>query len=125
MQPAPFSLEPITVEVGTFRLGALPDVTLADLEVVSTPGAAADPFRAIQTFPGLQGVGEGAGLFVRGGDVSETRVLLDGATVLSPFRLDTDRTISFGRFDPFPAPGHPLLVGRIRGRVGERPFGDR
>ena len=105
MQPAPFSLEPITVEVGTFRLGALPDVTLADLEVVSTPGAAADPFRAIQTFPGLQGVGEGAGLFVRGGDVSETRVLLDGATVLSPFRLDTDRTISFGRFDPFQLQG--------------------
>ncbi len=101
MQLAPIALVPITVEAGTFRLGNLPDVTLSDLEVVRTPGAAADPFRAIQTFPGVQSVGEGAGLFVRGGDLSETRVLLDGATVLSPFRLDTDRTISFGRFNPF------------------------
>lgn len=111
LQPAPVVLEPITVQAGTFRLGSLPDVILNELEVVRTPGAAADPFRAIQTFPGIQRVGEGAGLFVRGGDVSETRVLLDGATVVSPFRLDNDRTVSFGRFDPFQLRGISFSAG--------------
>ena len=119
MQLAPIVLEPITVEAGTFRLGSLPDVTLSDLEVVRTPGAAADPFRAIQTFPGVQSVGEGAGLFVRGGDISETRVLLDGATVISPFRLDTDRTISFGRFDPFQLRGIHFSAGGFGAEYGD------
>lgn len=119
MQLAPVTLEAITVEAGTYRLGNLPDVTLDELEVVRTPGAAADPFRAIQTFPGLQSVGEGAGLFVRGGDLSETRVLLDGATVLSPFRLDTDRTISFGRFDPFALRGIRFSAGGFGAEYGD------
>ena len=119
MQLAPVALEPILVEAGTFRLGNLPDVTLSELEVVRTPGSAADPFRAIQTFPGLQSVGEGAGLFVRGGDVSETRVLLDGATVISPFRLDTDRTISFGRFDPFMLKGVHFSAGGFGAEYGD------
>ena len=119
LQLAPVALEPITVEAGAFRLGDLPDVTLSNLEVVSTPGAAADLFRAIQTFPGLQNVGEGAGLFVRGGDISETRVLLDGATVISPFRLDTDRTISFGRFDPFQLRGIHFSAGGFGAEYGD------
>ena len=119
MQLAPVTLEAITVEAGTYRLGNLPDVALDELEVVYTPGAAADPFRAIQTFPGLQSVGEGAGLFVRGGDLSETRVLLDGATVLSPFRLDTDRTISFGRFDPFALRGIRFSAGGFGAEYGD------
>ena len=111
MQLAPVALEPIGVQAGTFRLGNLPDVTLNDLDVVRTPGSAADPFRAIQTFPGVQSFGDGAGLFVRGGDIAETRVLLDGATVISPFRLDTDHTFSQGRFDPFMLKGVHFSAG--------------
>lgn len=119
MELAPVALEPIRVEAGSYRLGSLPDVTLSDLDVVRTPGAAADPFRAIQTFPGLQNVGEGAGLFVRGGDISETRVMLDGATVISPFRLDTDRTVSFGRFDPFQLQGTHFSAGGFGVEYGD------
>lgn len=119
MKLAPVALEPILVEAGSYRLGSLPDVILSDLDVVRTPGAAADPFRAIQTFPGLQNVGEGAGLFVRGGDLSETRVILDGATVISPFRLDTDRTVSFGRFDPFQLQGTYFSAGGFSAEYGD------
>ncbi|WP_419161540.1 TonB-dependent receptor [Candidatus Palauibacter sp.] len=119
MEPAPVALEPIRIEAGTYRLGSLPDVILSDLDVVRTPGAAADPFRAIQTFPGLQSVGEGAGLFVRGGDLSETRVMLDGATVISPFRLDSDRTVSFGRFDPFQLQGTHFSAGGFGVEYGD------
>ena len=64
-------------------------------------------------------MGEGAGLFVRGGDVSETRVLLDGATVISPFRLDTDRTLSLGRFDPFQLRGIHFSSGGFGAEYGD------
>ena len=119
MRLDPVALEPITVEAGTYRLGNLPDVALSELGLVRTPGSAADPFRAIQTFPGLQSVGEGAGLFVRGGDVSGTGILLDGATVISPFRLDNDRTVSFGRFDPFMLKGVHFSAGGFGAEYGD------
>lgn len=56
-------------------------MTLTAMDVVRTPVAAADLFWAIKIFPGVQQLEEGTGLFVRGGDVSETVVLLDGAVI--------------------------------------------
>ncbi len=111
--------EPIPVEAGAFRLGALPDATLSNLDMVRTPGAAADPFRAIQSLAGLQNVGNGTGLFVRGGAVSETRVLVHGATVLSPLRQEGERTVSFGRFDPLHVRGIHFSTGGFGAEYGD------
>ena len=52
MQPAPVTLEAITVEAGTYRLGNLPDVTLDELEVVYTPGAAGRSLPRDSDLPG-------------------------------------------------------------------------
>src|SRR5262245_24884569 len=76
LQSEAISLPALQVVAGRFSTGDGPDVQLNSIEVVSTPGAAADVYRALQTFPGLQTVDEGAGLFVRGGDIAETRVFL-------------------------------------------------
>jgi len=89
------------VQASRYTAGSGSDATLTSIEVVTTPGAAADVFRAIQTFPGLQSVDEGAGLFVRGGDISETKVFLDDALVLSPYRHESPTGGAFGTFDPF------------------------
>jgi hypothetical protein len=43
----------------------------------------------MQTLPGVQNIDEGTGLFVRGGDVNETRVLLNDAVMLSPYNYET------------------------------------
>lgn len=76
------------VAAGEYTLGSGQTATLSPLEVVQTPGAAANVARAIQTLPGAQNVDEGTGVFVRGGDVTETRVLIDDAWMLSPVRFD-------------------------------------
>jgi hypothetical protein len=76
------------VAAGEYTLGSGRTATLTPLEVAQTPGAAANVAKALQTLPGAQGVDEGSGLFVRGGDVTETRVLLDDAWLLSPARFD-------------------------------------
>ncbi len=44
--------------------------------------------KSLKTFPGVAMVDEGAGLFVRGGDVSETVILLDQGTVQQIFLLN-------------------------------------
>ncbi len=55
---------------------------LEPVQVYRTPGAQADIFRALQTLPGVSAPDETAGLFVRGGDVSEVLVSLDDAVSL-------------------------------------------
>ena len=76
-------------------------VTLRRMEIVTTPGAAADIFLAIKTFPGVAMVDEGSGLFVRGGDVSETVTLLDQATVVHPYKYESPTGGVFGTISPF------------------------
>ncbi len=93
--------EQVLVTASSFSSGEQEGVTLTPLEVVRTPGAAADIFRAIKTFPGLQQVDDGAGLFVRGGDVSETVVILDGAYLNHPYRYESPNGGFFGTINPF------------------------
>lgn len=93
-------------------------VTLRGLEVVTTPGAAADIFLAIKTFPGVAMVDEGSGLFVRGGDVSETVTLLDQATVVHPYKYESPTGGVFGTISPFLVSGTFFSSGGFSARYG-------
>lgn len=112
-------LPPIEVKAGQYVATDAPDAALTSLQVVTTPGAQADVYRALQTFPGLQQVGEGAGLFVRGGDVAETRVFLNDALVLSPYRYESPTGGFFGAFDPFLLDGIAFSSGGFGARWGD------
>lgn len=130
----PPMLQSITVAAaGEYTLGDGVTATLDPLEVAQTPGAAANVARAIQTLPGVQAVDEGTGLFVRGGDVTETRVLIDEATFLSPLRFDNPTGHLTSTVDPFllartvfSAGGYGAaygnaLSGLVRMETAERP----
>ncbi len=93
-------------------------VTLRRLEVVTTPGVAADIFLAIKTFPGLAMVDEGSGLFVRGGDVTETVTLLDQATVVHPYKYESPTGGVFGTISPFLVSGTFFSSGGFSARYG-------
>ncbi len=98
----PPSLSVMTVvAAGEYTLGSGRTASLTPLEVAQTPGAAANVAKALQTLPGPQAVDEGSGLFVRGGDVTETRVLLDDAWLLSPARFDNPLGHSTATVNPF------------------------
>jgi vitamin B12 transporter len=112
------TLRETNVSASSFSVGDVQGVTLTPLEVVTTPGAAADIFRAMQTFPGVASVDEGAGLFVRGGDVGETVVLLDQATVTNPYRYATPAGGVFGTIPPFLVSGTFFSSGGFPARYG-------
>ncbi len=106
------------VTASTWSTGEQETVTLSPLDVVTTPGAAADVFRALKTFPGAAMVDDGAGLFVRGGDVSETLVLLDQATVVHPYRHESPTGGVFGTIPPFMTKGTVFSTGGFPARYG-------
>ncbi|HEY0931604.1 MAG TPA: carboxypeptidase regulatory-like domain-containing protein, partial [Gemmatimonas sp.] len=102
LAPSPPTLTQfVVVAAGEYTIGTGQTASLKPLEVAQTPGAAANIARAIQTLPGAQNVDEGTGLFVRGGDVTETRVLVDDAWLLSPVRFDNPTGHTTATINPF------------------------
>jgi vitamin B12 transporter len=108
----------VTVTASAFTSGNEEGVTLTPLEIVSTPGAAADIFWAIKTYPGVQQVDDGAGLFVRGGDVSETAVIIDGAYLKHPYRYESPNGGYFGTIPPFLLKGTYFSSGGYSAEYG-------
>ncbi len=112
------TLDEAFVTASAYTTGELEGVTLNTLDVLLTPGASADIFMAIKTFPGVAMVDEGAGLFVRGGDVSETVTLIDQATVLHPYKFESPTTSIFGTIPPFLVSGTAFSAGGFSARYG-------
>jgi len=86
--------------------------------VVRTAGAQADLMRALAVLPGVAHIDEGAGLFVRGGDVSETLVLLDSVPVSHPYRYETPTGGFRGAVDPFLTQGVSFTTGGFSAEYG-------
>jgi vitamin B12 transporter len=118
LRPQAAVLVPITVQAGAYKAGNERGSTLTALEVVSTPGATADVARAMQTLPGVQNVDEGTGLFVRGGDVSETKVLLNNTVMLSPYNYETPTGNYTVTVNPFLLDGIFFSSGGFGARYG-------
>ena len=118
LREALIALDEAVVSADAFVAGADEVRGLSPLDVVTTPGAAADLFRAIQTFPGLAEVDDGAGLFVRGGDAAETVVLLDGTRLLQPYKFESPLGGVFGTVSPFLVGGTRFSTGGFSARYG-------
>lgn len=112
-------LEGVVVRASSFTTGEQEGVTLTPLEVVTTPGAAADICWAIKTYPGVSQVEEGAGLFVRGGEVSETKFVLDDAEISHPYRYESPTGGFFGTFTPFLLKGTYFSSGGFSSQYGD------
>ena len=108
------------VEVTGRGAGVEPDAAqkLASLDIYRTPGTDADPMRAVQMLPGVVKADEGAGLFVRGGDVSETATYLDRALLFHPYRYETPTGGFFGSVPPYLISGLSLSTGAFPARFG-------
>lgn len=109
----------VVVTASSFITGNQEGVTLTPLEVITTPGAAADVCWAIKTYPGVAQVEEGAGLFVRGGEVSETKFILDGAEISHPYRYESPTGGFFGTFTPFLLKGTYFSSGGFSSQYGD------
>ena len=116
----PASLDPVVISAGAFEAGdEKKSVVLNSIDIVTTAGANGDIFQAIQTLPGSQQVGDQEGLFVRGGDASETKTIIDEMIVQNPFFSSVPDVPQRGRFSPFLFKGTVFSTGGYSAVYGQ------
>lgn len=118
LEQAARTLPAVVVRAGQYTAGDGRGQTLSTLDVVTTPGTAADVARTIQTLPGVQGGDEGNALFVRGGDFTETKVFLNDAGLLAPAQARSPVGTFIGSVDPFLLDGIFFSSGGFGARYG-------
>jgi vitamin B12 transporter len=64
-------------------------LVVSPMDILMTPGGAADIFQTLKTLPGLTQVSESAELYVRGGNPTETITLLDGSSLYHPYTFES------------------------------------
>ncbi|MEO5571112.1 MAG: TonB-dependent receptor [Bacteroidia bacterium] len=113
-------LNTVTISAGAFEASDEKKmVILRPLDIVTTAGAAGDIYGAIQTLPGVQTVGETEGLFVRGGDASEAKTIIDGVVVANPYGSSVPDVPQRGRFSPFLFKGTNFSTGGYSAQYGQ------
>ena len=70
-------------------------------EVLLTAGGAADVFQTVQMQPGATRVNEGGDVYTRGGDASETALIVNGGRLTSLGRYEGLSGSLFGALEPF------------------------
>lgn len=101
LKDEPVEVKGITVSASSFSSKEEDaGIKINQMDVVTTPGAAADVFQSIKTLPGLTPVSEGAELYVRGGSPYETITLLDQASLTHPYHNESYYGGLFGLIDP-------------------------
>jgi hypothetical protein len=92
-------------------------IPLRPTQVLSTAGSLDNPFRTLQTLPGVAGTDElGSKLSVRGGAPDQNLTVMDGVEVHNPYRL-------FGitsAFNPETIGRFELMAGGFGARYGDR-----
>lgn len=95
-------LKTVTISAGSIEASdEKKAVMLRPLDIVTTAGANGDIYGALQTLPGVQTASQSEGLFVRGGDASEAKTIIDGLPVLHPYQSSVPDIAQRGRFSPF------------------------
>jgi hypothetical protein len=113
-------LKVVTISAGTIEASDEKKSTvLKPLDIVTTAGAQGDIVGALKTLPGAQQVGESTGLFVRGGDGSETKTIIDGLMVNKPYFSGSPDIASRGRFSPFLFKGTVFSTGGYSAQYGQ------
>lgn len=93
---------------------------LKPLDIVTTAGGQGDIVGAIQTLPGVQrNGGDQTGLMVRGGDVNESSMIIDGMIAQNAFQSNVPGVSQRSRFNPFQFKGTSFSSGGYTARYGQ------
>lgn len=121
LKPTASQLNPVVITAGTMEATDDRVLTIVKpVDVMSNASSTGDLVGAFQNFPGVQrNGGDQTGLFVRGGDASETMMILDGATVQDPFYSSVPGVGQRSRFNSFQVKGMSFSTGGYSARYGQ------
>jgi vitamin B12 transporter len=92
---APLRVEALNHQFQEARAGT----TLRRLDVYTMPGGTGEMLQALQAMPGATRAGDGAELYIRGGDPAETPVFFDGGRLAFPGRWESMQGSAMGVVD--------------------------
>lgn len=92
---APLRAEAMNQQFQETRAGT----TLRRLDVYTMPGGTGEMLQALQAMPGATRAGDGAELYIRGGDPAETPVFFDGGRLAFPGRWESLQGSAMGVVD--------------------------
>ena len=120
LEEAASQLNEVTISAGAFEANSDHEAAiLKPMDIYNNAGAAGDIVGAIQTLPGTQRVAEQTGFFVRGGDASESSVIIDGMVVQNAFFSNVPGVAQRSRFTPFQFKGMAFSSGGYSVRYGQ------
>ncbi len=119
LREAPVPVSEVVVAASSFgKSGKSEGATLRRIDVFTTPGGAADVFQSLRAMPGINAPNEGAALFVRGGDPSETVVRLDGGEIGHPYHYEGASGGLFSTLDAYMLKSAFFSSGGFSARYG-------
>lgn len=83
------ALSELVVTGSSYSTESVSGLPVSPMEIVTTPGGAADIFQMLKTLPGLTPVSESADLYIRGGDPMESTVLVDQSAIFHPTTFES------------------------------------
>lgn len=89
MAHEPVPVAEVTVAASSFgKTGKSEGAVVRRMDVYMTPGGAGDIFQSLRALPGINAPAEGAALYVRGGDPSETVIRIDSGDIGHPYHYE-------------------------------------
>jgi hypothetical protein len=113
-------LNAVTITAGSFEAGDKKRAAVMDpMDIYTTAGSVGDIGAALSTLPGTQVAPDDGRLLVRGGDASETRVLMDGVLAAKPYYSKVPDLPTRGKFSPSLFEGTFFSTGGYSAEYGQ------
>ena len=110
----------VVITAGSF--GASDDekvIVLDPVDIVSVASSRGEIAGALEALPGTQPQADKEGIYVRGGDASEAKQIIDGMLVQNPYFSDVPDIPQRGRFEPFDFQGTAFSQGGYSAQYGQ------
>ena len=110
----------VSITAGTFGAGDDEKVIVLDpIDIVTVASARGEITGALEALPGTQPQSDQQGIYVRGGDASEAKQIVDGMLIQNPYFSDVPDIPQRGRFEPFDFRGTAFSQGGYSAQYGQ------
>ena len=110
----------VVITAGSF--GASDDekvIVLDPIDIVTIASARGEISGALEALPGTQPQADKEGIYVRGGDATEAKQIVDGMLIQNPYFSDVPDIPQRGRFEPFDFQGTAFSQGGYSAQYGQ------
>ena len=120
LEPSASRIGEVSITAGTFGASDEEKVIVLDpIDIVTVASARGEITGALEALPGTQPQTDQQGIYVRGGDASEAKQIVDGMLIQNPYFSDVPDIPQRGRFEPFDFRGTAFSQGGYSAQYGQ------